>query len=113
VSEVARLAVVAVLENSGSDTEAQPSGEPDAAEGGPVKPTIRFRRGVASRLTTRARACGLSYGAYLTTLIDEAPAPPLGVVTAWGRPPNSSRSSRLTSMSWCGPSGAVPCLPVR
>src|SRR4029453_17119605 len=33
-------------------------------------------------LTTRARACGLSHGAYLTTLIDGTPAPPLAVVAA-------------------------------
>jgi hypothetical protein len=84
VSEVARLAVVALLETSGSKTEVQTSAESDAAEGSPVKLTIRLRRGVAGRLTTRARACGLSHGAYLTTLIDEAPAPPLTVLTALG-----------------------------
>ena len=84
VSDVARLAVVAVLETSGSETEAQASVKSDAAEDRPVKLTIRLRRSVAGRLTTRARACGLSHGAYLTTLIDEAPAPPLAVVTALG-----------------------------
>ena len=84
VSDVARLAVVAVLETSGSDTEAQAGVESDAAEDRPVKLTIRLRRGVAAHLSTRARACGLSHGAYLTTLIDEAPAPPLAVLTALG-----------------------------
>jgi len=84
VSDVARLAVVAVLETSGSDTEAQAGVESDAAEDRPVKLTIRLRRGVAAHLSTRARACGLSHGAYLTTLIGEAPAPPLAVLTALG-----------------------------
>jgi hypothetical protein len=84
VSDVARLAVAAVLETSGSETDARASGEPDAAEGRPVKLTIRLRRGVAGRLTLRARACGLSHGAYLTTLIDETPAPPLAVLTTLG-----------------------------
>jgi hypothetical protein len=77
-----RLAVVAMLEATGPESAAQASGEPDAAEGEPVKLTIRLRRGVASRLTTRARARGLSRCAFLTTLIDETPAPLLADVTA-------------------------------
>jgi hypothetical protein len=84
VSDVARLAVAAVLKTSASESEVQASGESDATKHGTVKLTIRLRRGVAARLTTRARACGLSRGAYLTTLIDEAPAPPLAVATALG-----------------------------
>ena len=84
VSDVARLAVVAVLKSSGAEAEVQDSGESNAARDRTVKLTIRLRRGVAARLTTRARACGLSHGAYLTTLIDEAPAPPLAVATALG-----------------------------
>jgi hypothetical protein len=71
-----------MLETSGSEFEVRASGEPDAAEGRPVKLTMRLRRRVASRLTARARACGLSQCAYLTTLIDETPAPLLADVTA-------------------------------
>jgi hypothetical protein len=77
-----RLAVVAMLEATGPESATEASGEPDEAEGGTVKLTMRFRRGVATRLTTRARACGLSQCAYLTTLIDETPAPLLADVTA-------------------------------
>jgi hypothetical protein len=84
VSEVARLAVATVLETSALEPENQACGAPDATEGRPVKLSIRLRRGVAARLTTRARACGLSHGAYVTTLIDETPAPPLAVATALG-----------------------------
>ena len=84
VSDAARLALVAMLKTSASESEAQVGGESDVANDGTVKLTIRLRRGVATRLTARARACGLSHGAYLTTLIDEAPAPPLAVVTALG-----------------------------
>ena len=84
VSDVARLAVVAVLKSSGAEAEVQDCGESDAARDRTVKLTIRLRRGVAARLSTGARACGLSHGAYLTTLIDEAPAPPLAVATALG-----------------------------
>ena len=84
VSDVTRLAVVAVLKTAASETEVEASGESDAAKDGTVKLTIRLRRGVAARLTTRARACGLSQGAFLATLIDEVPAPPLAVATALG-----------------------------
>jgi len=80
--DVVRLAVVAMLEPTGCKSDLQASEEPVAAEGQPVKLTIRLRRDVAARLTTRARACGLSQSAYLTTLIDETPAPLLGDVTA-------------------------------
>ena len=85
VSDVARLAVVAMLEASGPDAAVDAGGEPDAVEEGTAKLTIRLRRGVAARLTARASACGLSHGAYLTTLINEAPAPPLAVATTLGR----------------------------
>ena len=84
VSEVARHAVAAVLKTSAFETEVRTSGESDAAKDGTVKLTIRLRRGVAARLATRARACGLSQRAYLTTLIDEVPAPPLAVAAALG-----------------------------
>jgi post-segregation antitoxin (ccd killing protein) len=84
VSDVARIAVAAVLETAALAPQVQTSAEPDAAARRPVKLTIRLRLGVADRLTTRARACGLSNSAYLTTLIDETPAPPLAVATALG-----------------------------
>jgi hypothetical protein len=84
VSDVARMAVVAALKTAGSEVAVQLTGLPDAAGDGTVKLTIRLRRGVAASLATRARACGLSHGAYLTTLIDDVPAPPLAVATALG-----------------------------
>ena len=85
VSDVARLAVIEVLKTSGSEAVAQGAAGSDAVEGGTVKLTIRLRRGVASRLAARARDCGLSQGAYLTTLIDGVPAPPLAVATTLGK----------------------------
>jgi hypothetical protein len=84
VSDAARLALVAMLKTSASESEGHVGGESDVANDGTVKLTIRLRRDVATRLTARARACRLSHGTYLTTLIDEAPAPPLAVVTALG-----------------------------
>jgi hypothetical protein len=80
VSQAARLAVAAALEPSSPGPQVQPEGEADSAADRPVKLTIRLRRGVAARLAARARDCGLSHGAYLTTLIDEVPAPPLAMV---------------------------------
>ena len=85
VSDVARLAVIEVLKTSGSEAVVQCAGVSDAVGHGTVKLTIRLRRGVAAQLTSRARDCGLSHGAYLTTLIDEVPAPPLAVATTLGR----------------------------
>jgi hypothetical protein len=82
VSDAARLAVATALEMSPLDPAVGPSGEPDAAADQSIKLTVRLRRGVAARLAARARACGLSHGTYLTTLIDGTPAPPLAVVAA-------------------------------
>ena len=84
VADVARLALAAMLDTSGAQAAVESCGESDAAKDGTDKLTIRLRRGVATRLTTRAHACGLSRCAYLTTLIDEAPAPPLAIATALG-----------------------------
>ena len=57
------------------------AGEVDSEQGReadhPVKLTLRLHRGAADRLATRARAAGLPYGAYLVTLLDGTPAPPL------------------------------------
>jgi hypothetical protein len=85
VSDVARLAVIEALKTSGSGAMPQGAGEPETLAPGTVKLTIHLRRGVAVRLTARADACGLSRGAYLTTLIDEVPAPPLAVSTIFGK----------------------------
>ena len=82
VTQAARLAVAAVLEPAPVDAGVQPESEPDSTADRTVKLTIRLRRGVADQLTARARDCGLSHGAYLTTLIDAAPAPPLAMVKA-------------------------------
>ena len=82
VSDAARLAIAAALGTSPLDPEVEPTHEPDAGADQPVKVTVRLRRGVAVRLATRARACGLSHGTYLATLIDGTPAPPLAVVAA-------------------------------
>jgi hypothetical protein len=84
VSGVARLAVAELLKAAGSERAVQANGESATAGHRSVKLTIRLRHGVAARLAERARACGLSHGAYLTTLIDQAPAPPLAVATALG-----------------------------
>ncbi len=58
-----------------------PTGGPDRELGLDAnhteKVTVRMRRGAAIRLATRARVAGLSYGAYLTTLLDGTPATPL------------------------------------
>ena len=82
VTQAARLAVAAVLEPAPVDAGVQPESEPDSTADRTVKLTIRLRRGVADQLTARARDCGLSHGAYLTTLIDAAPAPSLAMVKA-------------------------------
>ncbi|MCE9658094.1 MAG: hypothetical protein K8R60_06005 [Burkholderiales bacterium] len=82
VSNAARLAIAAALETSRLDPEVELAGETDPAADQPVKLTIRLRRGAAARLATRARACGLSHGSYLATLIDGTPAPPLAMAAA-------------------------------
>ena len=85
VSDVARLAVVSLLETSASSPAVEVSGDVDVATWRTVKLTIRLRSGVAAHLTNSARACGLSQGAYVTTLIDQVPAPPLAIATVLGR----------------------------
>ena len=72
VSAVARMAVARMLESSGvaaGPTEA----EPEVAAGPAVKVTVRVSRRVARDLATRARASGLSHGAYVSLLVDAAP----------------------------------------
>ena len=82
VSDAARLAVAAALETSPIEPGAQAGESQDADADRPIKVTIWFRRGVAARLKTRARACGLSHGSYLTTLIEGTTAPSLAMVAA-------------------------------
>jgi hypothetical protein len=82
VSQAARIAVAAVLEPpegaAGVQIDAEAAPAPDQL----VKLTIRLRSNVASQFAARARASGLSQGAYLTTLIHGMPAPsPLVVKT--------------------------------
>lgn len=84
VAAVIRLAVASALE--ANPLEDQPNDAWDAARDRSVKVTIRLRGGVSNRLSTQARACGLSHGAYVTTLIDEAPAPPRAVAAALAAP---------------------------
>jgi hypothetical protein len=82
VSQAARLAVAAVLEPpegaAGVQTDAEAAPAPDPL----VKLTIRLRSKVASQFAARARASGLSQGAYLTTLVHGMPAPPPAIVKA-------------------------------
>jgi hypothetical protein len=78
VSDVVRLALVEAL-RAGGDEGAVTDGECRSAEERLVKLTIRLRRGVADRLVQNSRHCGLSQGAYLTTLINDTPAPPTAV----------------------------------
>ena len=83
VSEVMRQAVAQLLEcpSSGPPVQIPVAG----AREKPVKVTLRLLPGVSARLSAAARECGLSQGAYLMTLIDKAPAPPLAVSTELGR----------------------------
>jgi hypothetical protein len=83
VSDVARLAVANLLKESASDSPRVKTPSDESARGR-VKLTLRLGRSAANQLAKRARECALSQSAYLVTLIDEAPAPPLGVTTALG-----------------------------
>ena len=62
-------------------TSPSDAGEVDSEQGREadhrIKLTLRLHRGAADRLATCARAAGLPYGAYLATLLDGTPAPPL------------------------------------
>jgi hypothetical protein len=75
VAAVARQAIVAALESSPPVAEEEPAVEPGPTANATIKLTVRLRSRVAIRLATRARACGLSYGGYLATLIDGTSAP--------------------------------------
>src|SRR5271154_5385794 len=73
VSQAARLAVAAALEPSAVDPGVQPVAEQASAADRLAKLTIRLRRNVATQFAERARASGLSHGAYLTTLVHGTP----------------------------------------
>ena len=72
VSSIARMAVVKLLESTGSVLAA--SADPEPLRGVPaVKMTLRLMPRTAQQIATRARAAGLSHGAYVTAVIEGAP----------------------------------------
>lgn len=73
VSSFARLAVAKMLESSGIAVADTFDATPAIPAGPSVKVTLRVSPGIAHNLATRARATGLSHGAYVSTLIDGAP----------------------------------------
>ncbi len=89
LAAAARSALAAALQDASPADASQVDSEQDQAANRSIKLTLRLRRGAANRLATRARAAGLPYGAYLATLLDGTPAPPLAAdhehaVTALG-----------------------------
>jgi hypothetical protein len=84
LSELTRLAVAAALETTCPSEPADVSTEGDPDPKRSAKLTVRLRPGIATRLAATARASGLSRSAYLATLIDGTPAPPLAVATELG-----------------------------
>lgn len=79
VAAVTRMAVVRMLEPS-EVSPLPPSNEhSDAFSEEAVKVTVRLPLRAAREMATRARATGLSRGAYLSTLIDGTQALPVGV----------------------------------
>ncbi|MEP7303534.1 MAG: hypothetical protein ABI699_18620 [Caldimonas sp.] len=74
VSSVARMAVARLLEGSGTVVADTLNANLQVVPTGPsVKVTLRVSPRIARDLATRARATGLSHGAYVSTLIDAAP----------------------------------------
>ena len=73
VSSVARLAVAKMLESSGIAVADTFDTNLDITIGPAVKVTLRVSPRIAREIATRARATGLSRGAYVGTLIDAAP----------------------------------------
>ena len=84
LSELTRQAVAAALETTCPSEPANVSSEGDSGSDRSAKVTVRLRPGMATRLSATARASGLSQSAYLATLIDGTPAPPLAVATELG-----------------------------
>jgi hypothetical protein len=81
VSQAARPALLAALPLT-LDAKARPADEPYSDGDRLVKLTIRLNGSVAAQLCERAWVSGLSHGAYLATLIEGRPAPPLAVAKA-------------------------------
>jgi len=73
VSSVARIAVATMLESSGIVVADTFDASPEVPAGPSVKVTLRVSPRIARDMATRARATGLSHGAYVSTLIDAAP----------------------------------------
>ncbi len=73
VASVARMAVARMLENSGIVVADTLDASHEASAGPSVKVTLRVSPRIARDLATRARATGLSHGAYISTLIGAAP----------------------------------------
>ena len=73
-SDVLRSALAVALNDDRSDTLNMPETGESRASQPQVKLSVRILRPVAERLDRKARAAGLSRGAYLTGLIDGAPA---------------------------------------
>lgn len=73
-SDVLRRALAVALNEGVSDELNMPATEDACASQPQVKLSVRVSRPVAERLDRKARAAGLSRGAYLTGLIDGAPA---------------------------------------
>ncbi len=73
-SDVLRSALSVALNNDQRDTLNSPATGASRASQLQVKLSVRILRPVAERLDRKARAAGLSRGAYLTGLIDSAPA---------------------------------------
>lgn len=73
VSSFVRLAVAKMLESSGTAVADTFDASPEIPAGPSVKVTLRVSPRIARDMATRARATGLSHGAYVSTLIDAAP----------------------------------------
>lgn len=73
VAALARMAVVRMLERSGVAMDGACKQNIDAAAHQVVKVTLRMPRRTALEVSKRARAAGVSHGAYLSTLLDGAP----------------------------------------
>ncbi len=77
LAAAARSALAAALQDALPADASEVDWAQDHAADSSIKLTLRLRRGAANRLATRARAAGLPSGAYLATLLDGTPAPPL------------------------------------
>ncbi len=73
-SDVLRSALAVALNDDRSDALNMPETGDARASQSQVKLSVRITRPVAERFDRKARAAGLSRGAYLTGLIDGAPA---------------------------------------